>query len=517
MRFNNETVQKSFHTYLDNAGLEKKAYQLDGVTWCVEREMGTMLDSLQVSQGGNAKQFIRGGIVADEMGLGKTIMMLGICITNMMTKTLIVLPFGLLQQWWLQIYKTTGHKAIIYHGANKKKYSVEQLNKSVIVLTTYGAICGKINKVESTKKNKVIIENDLHKVKWNRIIFDEAHHLRNKNTLLFLSALRLKSSIRWFVTGTPIQNKVKDFYSLCLLLGLPISFMKENIDFIVKKFVLKRSKKEVGILLSDVVNVYKNVSWSETENVVNREKLVSQKIHGLLEFSGVIDNVAIDDFNGTYKHLPDSGNNMAMVLLIRAKQSCISSKLLIKKTAAAAAAAADAAPVAGTCVVEDDTKLMFTSEKINIVVDLIYSRILNGNGKIIFCDFHEEMDIIEKRLCILQNNIKIGKIDARTKKNNRMTLLNNPFDVLIIQINSGAEGLNLQENYSEIYFVSPHWNPSIEDQAIARCHRFGQKKPVSVFRFMMDGFDKENKTISVEQHISNVQTLKREMIAGLFQ
>ena len=62
----------------------------------------------------------KGGILADTMGLGKTIMMLGICVTNMMTKTLIVLPFGLLEQWWVQIYKTTGHKAIIYHG-NKKK------------------------------------------------------------------------------------------------------------------------------------------------------------------------------------------------------------------------------------------------------------------------------------------------------------------------------------------------------------------------------------------------------------
>uniref|UniRef100_A0A6C0ES41 Helicase n=1 Tax=viral metagenome TaxID=1070528 RepID=A0A6C0ES41_9ZZZZ len=515
MRFNNETVKDSFHTYLDNAGLEKKEYQLDGVTWCVEREMGTMLDSQQVSQG-KTQQFIRGGIVADEMGLGKTIMMLGICITNMMTKTLIVLPFGLLEQWWLQIYKTTGHKAIIYHGANKKKYDLEKLNKSVIVLTTYGAICGKINKVESTKKNKVIIENDLHKVKWNRVIFDEAHHLRNKNTLLFLSASRLKSNIRWFVTGTPVQNKLKDFYNLCLLIGLPISFIKENIDFILKKFVLKRSKKEVGILLPDVENVYKNVSWSETDHAVSREKLVSKKIHGMLEFSGVIDTVPIDDFNGTYKHLPDSVNNMAMamVLLIRAKQSCISSKLLIKK-----AHAADRGKVTDTdaVAVEEDNKIMFSSNKINIVVDLIYSRILNGNGKIIFCDFHEEMDIIEKRLCLLQNNIKIGKIDARTKKNDRKELLNNPFDVLIIQINSGAEGLNLQENYSEIYFVSPHWNPSIEDQAIARCHRFGQKKTVSVFRFMMDGFDKENKTISVEQHISNVQNSKRELIIGLFQ
>ena len=60
-------------------------------------------------------------------------------------------------------------------------------------------------------------------------------------------------------------------------------------------------------------------------------------------------------------------------------------------------------------------------------------------------------------------------------------------DVLILQIQTCCEGLNLQQ-FSEVYFVSPDWNPSIEDQAIARCHRFGQTEPVIVFRFTMASF-----------------------------
>ena len=184
---------------------------------------------------------------------------------------------------------------------------------------------------------------------------------------------------------------------------------------------------------------------------------------------------------------------MVMILLIRAKQSCISSKLLLKSA---------------------EEGGVFNSSKINSVVDLIGERIGNGNGKIVFCDFHEEMDIIEKRLGVL--GVKIGKIDSRVKKSAREELLNDRYDVLIIQINSGSEGLNLQENYSEVYFVSPHWNPSIEDQAIGRCYRLGQKKCVSVFRFEMDGFDDEKRTLSVERHISNIQNSKREMISEIF-
>jgi SNF2 family DNA or RNA helicase len=358
----------------------------------------------------------------------------------------------------------------------------------------------------------VIIENDLHKIRWNRIIFDEAHHLRNKKTMLFLGALRLKAGIRWFVTGTPIQNNVKDFYSLCLLMGIPASFIKDNIDFIRRTFVLKRSKSDVGISLSGIETLCKTVSWlgegegERDEGSGLDEKLLSKKIHSLLAFSGATfderDEGSGDDiniFDKKFKFIAKPEKNIPMILLIRAKQSCISSNLLLKSA---------------------EEGGVFNSSKINSVVDLIGERIGNGNGKIVFCDFHEEMDIIEKRLGLLGLGVglgcKIGKIDSRVKKNVRERLLNDRFDVLIIQINSGSEGLNLQENYSEVYFVSPHWNPSIEDQAIGRCYRFGQKKCVSVFRFEMNGFDDEKRTLSVERHISNIQNSKRAMIKELF-
>ena len=82
--------------------------------------------------------------------------------------------------------------------------------------------------------------------------------------------------------------------------------------------------------------------------------------------------------------------------------------------------------------------------------------------------------------------------------------------MLILQIKTGNEGLNLQQ-YNEVYFVTPEWNPQTEEQAIARCHRIGQKKDVHVFRFVMDSFDKDKKISNIEMYSEKVQEKKREI------
>ena len=100
--------------------------------------------------------------------------------------------------------------------------------------------------------------------------------------------------------------------------------------------------------------------------------------------------------------------------------------------------------------------------------------------------------------------IKVVCYDGRNSGGHNLTSLSEPADALIIQIQTGCEGLNLQLNFSEIYFVSPHWNPCVEDQAIARCHRIGQTKPVDFFKFEMRGFlnDPTSQGITLEKYPS---------------
>ena len=152
-------------------------------------------------------------------------------------------------------------------------------------------------------------------------------------------------------------------------------------------------------------------------------------------------------------------------------------------------------------------------------MDSVVNKILqnkdNGNGKIIFCHFREEIDEIALRLRA-GGICKIATFDGRISNGKRADILNDKNDVLILQIQTGCEGLNLQENYSEIYFVSPHWNPAIEEQAIARCHRIGQMKEVTVTRFEMSNFvkdeDQEVETRTVDNYVNSVQNSKRKII-----
>ena len=85
----------------------------------------------------------------------------------------------------------------------------------------------------------------IQQVKWQRVIMDEAHHIRNPYTSSFKGAVSLNRNITWLVTGTPIKNKTSDFYSLCSVLGLDESSYESlpAVQKTMKKYVLRRTKK----------------------------------------------------------------------------------------------------------------------------------------------------------------------------------------------------------------------------------------------------------------------------------
>ena len=160
---------------------------------------------------------------------------------------------------------------------------------------------------------------------------------------------------------------------------------------------------------------------------------------------------------------------------------------------------------------------VFFALKNSNVVTCVLSKKDNGNGKLIFCTYRKEIDTIAAKL--RNGGVEhIAIFDGRHPVKKTSFALDLVITVLIIQIQTGCEGLNLQEKFSEIYFVSPNWNPYMEDQAIARCHRIGQTKEVFVHKFDMVNSVVENenlKWMNMDEYILCLQDKKREIVREL--
>jgi SNF2 family DNA or RNA helicase len=500
------TVAEKFQKYLQRTKLDSKEYQVKGVEWCVDHE----INGFEIAK----SKKIYGGIMADEMGLGKTIQMLGTIVCNFKQHTLIVLPKALLDQWNAAIIKTLGHTPLVYHHISKEKRADvnERLKSSPIVLTTYGMI----TLLKKSKKRTPLEPSPLYNIKWDRVIFDEAHHLRNNKTGEYAGALKLKSRIVWMVTGTPIQNKVSDLYSLFDILKIPLHYYYGNAAILhafSTQIMIHRTKADVGLVLPALCADTQNVDWatlSEKKNAENYHRGISAcvMIDALAADALLAAGAGASDAEDDDASEADAGEDSILLKILRARQTCILAALMNGPRL-------QQRIDAGTSGMKP-----IHSSKLKAVIAKIVERKENGKHKIVFCHYRGEIDFI-KTMLVEEQQMKVSVIDGRTNNTERRKILQaadvaaEQGEILILQIQTGCEGLNLQK-FSEVYFVSPHWNPAVEDQAIARCHRIGQTVETDVFRFYMNGFDEEKKKRSLDEYVSTVQIQKKELVKLLW-
>jgi SNF2 family DNA or RNA helicase len=472
-----KNAMATFSWFLGKSGVSYKQHQYDGVEWCVSREL-------------NGKV---GGFVADSMGLGKTIMMIGVMISNLLPHTLIVLPNVLIDQWVNEIWRTTGHKPLVFHGPAKRSITLTQLKGAPIVITSY-------NTIGITKEKGGRSACLLHDIEWSRVLFDEAHHLRNKNRRHF-GAKKLMSPIKWLISGTPIQNRVADLQNLCSVLDLIV--YKDDVYDTVLENMLCRTKLDAGILLPGLTEECYNIEWGLERGAAERVHKAVYLAENSARRLALITKARQFSTYGQPLEQPLEKQPLEKVV---PKEINSEMGLEIKSMVdLEIKSRVDLEIKSRVGLAQPFPKVVFP--KVVEVISVLVARNGNGNGKIVFCHFHEEIDILVSEL--QKHGIKnVATFDGRLPSERRAATLAGGFEILIMQIQTGCEGLNLQ-TFNEVYFVSPNWNPAMEDQAVARCHRIGQKKEVHVFRFYMCTIEEDLN--SYDQKILVLQKKKREL------
>lgn len=187
-------------------------FQREGLHWLLKQEASEW----------------KGGILADEMGMGKTIQVISLFLSDHKRPNLVVAPTVAILQWRNEIQKyTSGMKVMVWHGANRSS-DVQELRSADVVLASYGVLESAFRKQVSgfKRKSEIIKEKSaIHAVNWQRVILDEAHNIKERATNTAKAAFELKSMYRWCLSGTPLQNRVGELYSMIRFLdGDPFSY-----------------------------------------------------------------------------------------------------------------------------------------------------------------------------------------------------------------------------------------------------------------------------------------------------
>ncbi|ATZ51277.1 Bcrad16 [Botrytis cinerea B05.10] len=196
-----------------NINRELKPFQLQGVGWMRAME----------------KTAWGGGLLGDEMGMGKTIQAVSLIMSDFPAKqpSLVLIPPVALMQWQQEIadYTDGTLKTFVFHGSNTKSkgITVQQLKKYDVILMSYNSLESMYRKQEKGFKRKDGIfkeKSPIHEIMFHRVILDEAHSIKQRTSGSAKACFALKANHKWCLSGTPLQNRIGEFFSLVRFLDI---------------------------------------------------------------------------------------------------------------------------------------------------------------------------------------------------------------------------------------------------------------------------------------------------------
>ncbi|XP_053221685.1 chromodomain-helicase-DNA-binding protein 2 isoform X1 [Podarcis raffonei] len=459
--------------YIGGENLELRDYQLEGLNWLAH----SWCKSNSV-------------ILADEMGLGKTIQTISFLSYlfhqhQLYGPFVIVVPLSTLTSWQREFEIWAPEiNVVVYIGDQMSRNAIREYEwihaqtkrlKFNVLITTY----------EILLKDKTVLGS----INWAFLGVDEAHRLKNDDSLLYKTLIDFKSNHRLLITGTPLQNSLKELWSLLHFI-MPEKFElwedfeddhgkgRENgyqsLHKVLEPFLLRRVKKDVEKSLP-----------AKVEQILRVEMSALQKQY----YKWILTR--------NYKALSKGtrGSTSGFLNIVMELKKCCNHCYLIK------------APEENERENRQELllSLIRSSGKL-ILLDKLLSRLRErGNRVLIFSQMVRMLDILAEYLAI--KHYPFQRLDGSIKGEIRKQALDH-FNAdgsedfcFLLSTRAGGLGINLASADTVVIFDSD-WNPQNDLQAQARAHRIGQKKQVNIYRLVTKG--------TVEEEI--IERAKKKMV-----
>ncbi|KAM7415467.1 hypothetical protein PAMA_017802 [Pampus argenteus] len=498
----------------------------------------------------------KGGILADDMGLGKTIQVItflsGMYDNELVKHTLLVMPTSLITNWTKEFARwTPGMRVKEFHGASKgeRTRNLEKVQRREgVIITTYNMLINNWQQLSSYRGKEFT---------WDYMILDEAHKIKTSTTKSAKSAHAIPSKNRVLLTGTPVQNNLREMWALfdfaChgTLLGTAKTFkteyenpitrgrekdatpgekalgtrMSENLMAIIQPYFLRRTKAEVQKNKMKNTHQCKEDYSDKDSQVPNPQKDSGAVMPTLTRKNDLIVWTYLSPVQeDIYKQFISLDHIKELLMTSRSplaelnilKKLCDHPRLLSARAIAnlgldegTPEIQQDDDMATDTCSIANVPDATLTSEsgKLVFLFALLERLKQEGHRTLVFAHYRKVLDIIER---ILGNRgFKVIRLDGTitqiAERERRITLFQTDkrYSVFLLTTQVGGVGITLTAA-NRVVIYDPSWNPATDAQAVDRAYRIGQTENVVIYRLITCG--------TVEEKIYRRQIFKDSLI-----
>ena len=463
-------------------------YQIEGLNWLIRlHEHGI------------------NGILADEMGLGKTLQTIALLAFLRLYKDisgphLVIAPKSTISNWLVEFRKFHPEVRVVrFHG--------DQEQRAAIAATQL--VVGRFDVCVTSYEIAIREKSALRKFHWRYLIIDEAHRIKNENSVLSQVVRMYTSQHRLLITGTPLQNNLHELWALLNFLLPDVFSSSEDFDSwfeqvegateeqaklemvrqlhaVLRPFLLRRLKSEVATELPP-----------KTEKLlfVRLTKMQHELYRALLKKD-------VDAISGP------GGDRSRLLNILMQLRKCCNHPYLFEGMEDRSL------DPFGDHVVHNCAKLA--------LLDKLLPRLrAEGHRVLIFCQMTRMLDILEDYCCEQMRNFSYCRIDGSTDSETRERMIDdfNADDsdkfVFLLSTRAGGLGINLATADTVILYDTD-WNPQVDLQAMDRAHRIGQRRPVSVLRLICESTVEERilRKAILKLKIDNIVIQQGRLVEG---